>query len=237
MWIIILLNFDFTLDSLVSPIFVFPPCFRAKQLLSEAFALLDFEEKGLVCRESIMNVMAILNKDIPEVKTMSSDEKSIFYALLDRDGTDSIHLDEFLDFGTILLLKLSKQSDYATWVETKFPAVYQSQWYTRLSDAVKSNRFDIIVDIILVLNAITIFMQDYSVLVGHDTVSEIQKLDTNWERLETLFTVLYVLEVMLKVTINGWKRYTESARNLFDFFITCMTVMASFYIYCECGIL
>ena len=168
---------------------------------------------------------------------MSSDEKSIFYALLDRDGTDSIHLDEFLDFGIILLLKLSKQSDYATWVETKFPAVYQSQWYTRLSDAVKSNRFDIIVDIILVLNAITIFMQDYSVLVGHDTVSEIQKLDTNWERLETLFTVLYVLEVMLKVTINGWKRYTESARNLFDFFITCMTVMASFYIYCECGIL
>jgi two pore calcium channel protein len=104
---------------------------------------------------------------------------------------------------------------------------------------VKSNRFDTAIDVILVLNAMTILMQDYSMLVGHDTgdPENDETLDTKWEKLETLFTALYVLEVMLKVTINGWKKYKESARNLFDFFVTCMTIVASFYVYCECGVL
>jgi len=138
-----------------------------------------------------------------------------------------------------MLLNLSKESDYATLVETKLPYVYHSQWYTQLSDAVKSNRFDTAIDVILVLNAMTILMQDYSMLVGHDTgdPENDETLDTKWEKLETLFTALYVLEVMLKVTINGWKKYKESARNLFDFFVTCMTILASFYVYCECGVL
>ena len=186
-----------------------------------------------------MNVMAILNQDMPEVKTMSSEEKSIIYALLDKNGSDSICLDEFLDWSLVMLLNLSKESDYATLVETKLPYVYQSQWYTRLSEAVKSNRFDTAIDVILVLNAMTILMQDYSMLVGHDTgdPENDETLDTKWEKLETLFTALYVLEVMLKVTINGWKKYNESARNLFDFFVTCMTIVASFYVYCECGVL
>lgn len=209
---------------------------RAKELLSDAFILLDREDKGYVCRESIMNVMAVLNKDFPKVNTMSSEEKSILFALLDKDGSDSISLEEFLDFGLVLLFTLSEESDYVTLVETMLPSVYRSQWYARLSEVVKSNRFDTAVDAILVLNAVTEFMQDYSMLVGQGSVSQnIDALDTSWEKLETLFTALYVLEVILKVTINGWKKYTESARNVFDFFITCMIILASFYIYCECG--
>ncbi len=185
-----------------------------------------------------MNVMAVLDQDFPKVNTMSSEEKSIVFALLDKDGSDSISLEEFQDFGVVLLLAVSAESDYVTLVETMLPSVYRSQWYTRLCDVVKSNRFDTAVDAILVLNAMTIFMQDYPMLVGQGSVSQnINALDTNWEKLETLFTALYVLEVMLKVTINGWKKYTESARNIFDFFITCMTILASFYVYCEFGIL
>lgn len=178
--------------------------------------------------------MAVLNRDLPEIKAMSSDEQSIFFALLDKDGSDSISLEEFLDFGLVLLLNLQNESDYTTFVETRLPSVYHSRWYARLSKAVQSNRFDLVVDVILVLNAITILAQDYSMLAGYDTDnSGSTELDTNWEKLETLFTALYVCEVMLKVTVNGWKKYSESARNIFDFFITCLTILASFYVYCE----
>lgn len=211
----------------------------AKKLLTEAFTILDREEQGFICRESIMDVMAILNQDIPEIKSMSTDEKSIFFALLDKDGTDSIDLEEFLDFGLVLLLNMQKESDYTTFVETRLPSVYRSRWYARLSEAVKSKRFDTVVDVILVLNAMTILVQDYSVLVGHDTGDSKNAgtvdANSNWEKVETLFTALYVLEVVLKVTVNGWKKYSESARNLFDFFITCLTILASFYVYCECS--
>ncbi len=209
---------------------------RANKLLLAAFTLLDHEDKGFVCRESIMNVMAVLNQAFPKVITMSSEEKCILYALLDKDGSDSVSLEEFRDFGLVLLFTLSKESDYVTLVETMLPSVYRSQWYARLSEVVKSNRFDTAVDAILVLNAMTIFMQDYSMLVGQGSVSQnTDALDTNWEKLETLFTALYVLEVILKIAINGWKKYSESARNVFDFFITCVTILASFYVYCECG--
>jgi len=66
-----------------------------------------------------MDVMAILNQDIPEIKAMSSDEKSIFFALLDKDGSHSISLEEFLDFGLVLLLNLQNESDYTTFVEKR----------------------------------------------------------------------------------------------------------------------
>ena len=48
-----------------------------------------------------------------------------------------------------------------------------------------------------------------------------------------MFTTFYVLEVLAKVLVNGWKKYTESARNVFDFFITCLSVLATIYVYCE----
>ena len=57
-----------------------------------------------------MNVMVILNYDIPEIRAMSSDEASIFFALLDKDGSDSICQEEFLDLGLILLLNMQEEA-------------------------------------------------------------------------------------------------------------------------------
>lgn len=112
--------------------------------------------------------------------------------------------------------------------------MYQSRWFARVTKVVQSKRFDSTIDVILVANAITILVQDYSLLAGYDSESEnTGTLNTNWEKLETLFTTLYVWEAILKVTVNGWKKYSESPRNVFDFCITCLTILASFYVYCE----
>lgn len=34
--------------------------------------------------------------------------------------------------------------------------------------------------------------------------------------------------------VNGWKKYTESPRNMFDLTITILALLATFYVYCEC---
>jgi hypothetical protein len=57
--------------------------------------------------------------------------------------------------------------------------------------------------------------------------------DPKWESMETIFTVLYTIEAILKITVNGWKKYTESGRNLYDFTITVVAIIASAYVYCE----
>ena len=49
--------------------------------------------------------------------------------------------------------------------------------------------------------------------------------------MESMFTMLYLLEVMVKVMVNGWKRYLESPRNVFDFSITLLALVATVYVY------
>ncbi len=181
--------------------------------------------------------MLILNQDVPEIQRLSKEERGIIFAFLDRDGSSTISRDEFLDFGKILLLRLTKQSDYATFVERNLPYVHQTIWYQSLCTLVKSDGFESFLDILLVLNAVIIGIQDYPLLVGKDVTQDPHfrdgYIDTVWERLETIFTVIYVLEVGVKVLVNGWKRYSESMRNMFDFYITILALLASAYVYCK----
>ena len=184
-----------------------------------------------------MAVMLILNQDVPEIQRLSKDERGILFAFLDKDGSSTISLDEFLDFGKILLLQLTKQSDYATFVERQFPRVYESHWYQRFCNFVESRFFEYFVDLILVANAIIIAFQDYPLLAGLDVTDDPHYkdgyIDTSWERMETIFTGLYVIEAAIKIVVEGWKRYSESMRNMFDFFITVLAVVASAYVYCK----
>jgi hypothetical protein len=102
---------------------------------------------------------------------------------------------------------------------------------------VKSTGFEYALDVVLVLNAVIIAFQDYPMLSGQDVTRDPHYndgyIDTIWEFMETIFTVVYVLEAMLKIMVEGWKRYSESPRNMFDFVITLMAVLASAYVYCK----
>ena len=172
--------------------------------------------------------MTILNQDIPEVHGLSHEEKTIMFAFLDKDGDGTISQDEFLEFGSVLLLNLTKKSHYATFVETNLPDVFQSNFYQTLSKAVKSNAFERTIEIVLVLNAVIIAAQDYDILLGHE-IDRVYRM----EGAETVFTVVYVIEAMLKIMVNGWNQYIESPKNCFDFVITVLVVIASAYVYCK----
>mmetsp|Transcript_36993 Transcript_36993/g.41654 ORF Transcript_36993/g.41654 Transcript_36993/m.41654 type:complete len:840 (-) Transcript_36993:136-2655(-) len=208
----------------------------SKDLLTKAFKSLDHDNDGSISRESVMAVMLILNQDVPEIRKLSENERSIIFAFLDRDGSSDISLDEFMDFGNVLLLDFEKESDYATFVEIHFPRVNQSNWYQGLCKVVKSTGFEYAVDVILVLNAVIIAFQDYPMLSGQDDATKDThyndgNIDTVWELMEAVFTMVYVLEAILKIIVLGWKRYSQSGRNIFDFSITLMAVLASAYVY------
>eukprot|EP00804_Cyclotella_cryptica_P018435 CCRYP_004287-RA/>CCRYP_004287-RA protein AED:0.30 eAED:0.30 QI:121/1/1/1/1/1/5/1507/811 len=207
----------------------------SRELLTKAFELLDHEKKSEISRNTVMNVMVILNQDIPEISKLSHDEKSIFFAMLDKDGSSTISLDEFLLFGKVLLLDLHAQSEYATFVEMNLPRIYNSRFYQRVCNIVKSDNFEIMVDFILIMNAGIIAIQDYPMLSGQDVTEDPKYndgyIDTVWESIETLFTILYLVEAILKIMVNGWKKYSESGRNLFDFVITVVAAIASAYVY------
>jgi hypothetical protein len=49
--------------------------------------------------------------------------------------------------------------------------------------------------------------------------------------METMFTIIYTLEVIAKVNVFGWKAYTEIQRNVFDFSITVLAVVSTVIVY------
>lgn len=209
----------------------------SKKLLSQAFELLDHEGKNSVKRSSVMHVITILNQDIKEIRGMTREEQLILFAFLDKDGSNTINREEFLDFGSVLLIQLAKKSDYATYVETNLPSVFRSQSYQALCKLVKSKRFDHLIEVLLVLNAFVVAAQDYPMLAGENVSLDPHYkdgyMDTIWENLETVFTVFYVIEATLKIMVNGWKAYIEKPKNTFDFSITVLTCLATAYVYCE----
>ena len=120
---------------------------------------MDPEGTGTVSRETIMALFLILNEDFPEINTLDGDQARIVFGLLDKDGSSTITLDEFKRMGKLLLLEFTKESEYTTFVEAHLPRVYESDWYKRFKEIVKSKKFDLVVDIILVMNAVVVGIQ------------------------------------------------------------------------------
>jgi lipopolysaccharide export LptBFGC system permease protein LptF len=68
-------------------------------------------ERVTIDRTTVMELFTILNTDFPEFRRqLTTDETQILFAILDRDGTSKITLDEFMDFGNVFLLELSHDS-------------------------------------------------------------------------------------------------------------------------------
>lgn len=97
--------------------------------LTEAFQLMDTNKTGTIDRETVMTLFKILNKDFPEFRHISSRDAKLLYAVLDRDGSSVINQDEFLDFGSILLLEFFQAEEFSTFVENHFPKFYRSAKY------------------------------------------------------------------------------------------------------------
>jgi two pore calcium channel protein len=56
-------------------------------------------------------------------------------------------------------------------------------------------------------------------------------VDTGWELLETAFTIVYCIEMLVKIMTQSWKGFIESQRNRFDFLITVLAIFATAYVY------
>ena len=232
----------------------------SKENLKEAFAILDSEGKGKIDRETVMGLFCILNEDFPEFRFLDDDDTKVrpagkatekilvfllvanltfllklVFALLDRDGTNVISEEEFLAFGDVLLLDFTKASEYRTMVERNFPVLFASPSYQRFCRGVKSQFFEYSVDAILVLNAIVIGIQSYPELSGSQVVLDPRigdgSIDTYWELAESIFTVIYVFEMIAKILVLGWRKYAESTKNIFDFTITILAVISSIVVY------
>ena len=140
------------------------------ECLRDAYKLLDPHGTGTIDQETVMALFLILNEDFPEFRKLSKEETALLFAFLDKDGSSTITEDEFMDFGSVLLLEFDRESDYTTWVQRSFPKLFASQRYQEFCNIVKSEIFEYAIDFVLILNAAVIAIQTYPELSGETVV-------------------------------------------------------------------
>eukprot|EP00547_Thalassionema_nitzschioides_P003031 CAMPEP_0194206606 /NCGR_PEP_ID=MMETSP0156-20130528/5581_1 /TAXON_ID=33649 /ORGANISM="Thalassionema nitzschioides, Strain L26-B" /LENGTH=818 /DNA_ID=CAMNT_0038933165 /DNA_START=52 /DNA_END=2508 /DNA_ORIENTATION=- len=207
-----------------------------RKKLSQAFDLMEGDVAGGINREIVMALFLILNEDFPELRTIPEDEAKLLFAILDRDGSGTISKKEFLEFGNVLLLEFEKVDSFKPLLKKCAPRIYNSRSFQGFKKFIESKLFDSIIDTVLVLNAIVVFIQSYDMLLGvnegKDESYQDGTIDTTWEFLEAVFTLIYVVEMMVKLAVKGWHEYIRSKQNIFDMVITLLAVISTVYVYC-----
>lgn len=210
------------------------------QYIKQAFNLLTNNmETDAVTREQLMSIFLILNTDCYEIQSIPHNEALLLFAVLDTDGSELLEIEEFCEFGNVMLLEFIGYEKFQSSFERIFPSVLESTLYKNFRKAVLSSWFDYSIDVMVFINAVVVIAQMYPMLAGKavavtddaiDLLSD-GRIDTKWELVETFFTLLFVIEMTLKITVLGWNRYTLSMRNCFDGIVTFLSAVATFYVY------
>lgn len=62
-------------------------------------------------------------------RTIPDDDAKLLFALLDKDGSNQISEDEFMNFGNVMLVEFDRADLYTTLVEKYLPSLYLSAGY------------------------------------------------------------------------------------------------------------
>jgi len=208
---------------------------RTDEKLTRAFGVLDTNGDGVIGQDTIMQIFPLLNEDCPDIRFIKSDTAELLFAILDKDGSNQLSLEEFKAFGQVMLLQFDRAENYMSMLEWRYPKFYFSIPFQKVCTAVNSGSLDHWIDVLLVLNAIVVGIQSYPELIGKSSKEDPHisdgYIDTPWEFAETVFSVIYCIEMLLKVSVLGWRRYIDNRRNFFDATITVLTVGATLYVY------
>lgn len=99
----------------------------SQQDLKKAFELM--QHNGEIDRETVMALFMILNDDFPDIPIIPRDEAKLLFALLDKDGSNKISEEEFMNFTNVLLVEFDRADLYETFIQRRFPAIYNSAPY------------------------------------------------------------------------------------------------------------
>jgi two pore calcium channel protein len=159
-------------------------------------------------RETVIDLLTILNNDFPEFRRLSQDDTHILFAILDRDGTSNISEQEFMNFGNVLMLELCKTSHYASSIEIYFPIIFHSHCWQHFRRCIMSPYFEYIIDFILILNAIVVGIQSWPLLSDEKVVLDSKLLDgsidTIWGTYGLAFQFLLGLRIR-KLIHSGFR--------------------------------
>ena len=96
-------------------------------------------------------------------------------------------------------------------------------WFVRLSNWLENicehPRFEKLIIILILLNTLTLAMEMYEAPDALETFLSVMNL---------FFTLVFLFEMIMKLTGFGFKKYVSESFNIFDAFIVCMSMVELF---------
>lgn len=154
------------------------------------------------------------------------DVVEMVFTALDDNADKTLSREEFLDIVEVLQLKFVVESESISPIQLYLPNIYNTAWWQNVMNFVKSESF---------VYVINIFMLSNVLVVGVETTMDLQDKDTPtsvliFSALECAFSVVYIIEMVLKICTLGFDTYWRDIGNRFDFWVTWVLLMASTYV-------
>lgn len=175
--------------------------FSKRQQLSKAFEILALNQEGkrVITRNRFVLLMRFLdNQKNPALI-------NVLWIVLDTDGSDALEKGEFLKLADLLNVEVSEVVDRRTLIGHYFPYIYFSGPSQILCRIVKHKLFQVFFDVLTLVNA---------VVIGISTS------DSTWDdTAEWVFLSFFMLEILLKLYVLGFRRFFKRMWNVFDFVV------------------
>lgn len=186
-------------------------------------------------------------QDIANVQDASME---IFMTNLDKDKSGTIERAEFDQVFEVLESSVLKPTFKPPFLERNFPKLAKSGGWIKLKLAVRSPRWDYMIDAVLIFAIGLAFAESCSLgLLGtHDEQKEAAYRDKSghWIVKEdvhppnfsdvksfafwnVIVCILFIIEGMIKVAVYGFAKYWSRLMNRWDFIITCLTSGVTLY--------
>eukprot|EP00420_Gonyaulax_spinifera_P018884 CAMPEP_0197916574 /NCGR_PEP_ID=MMETSP1439-20131203/82214_1 /TAXON_ID=66791 /ORGANISM="Gonyaulax spinifera, Strain CCMP409" /LENGTH=748 /DNA_ID=CAMNT_0043538605 /DNA_START=90 /DNA_END=2336 /DNA_ORIENTATION=+ len=175
-------------------------------------------EGSEVTRDTFIEFVRELTKS-PRIRNMDVDTVGIVFHAVDQDGSGLIDKREFCDICGVIEYDFWSTKRYS-FIKDKLPVVWNSapfQWFLR---HYQSGNFNVFMNYVLLTNLGVIIWE---------SIYDLEDIKETFfmENLELCFSLVYVMEVGLNLSVHAWGYYWAGRSNQFDFAVTWLLLASS----------
>eukprot|EP00937_MAST-01D_sp_MAST-1D-sp2_P003304 g3304.t1 len=209
---------------------------RRHEALDVAFQLLDINGTGSLEFSVCQALLVELERPMVSIydwrtsKVIGMDRASNRLSILQENPTGGINKSMFSDLVSNVKLKIDQADAETNAVQDRDRDLAAESCCSlflgrgaqhALGRMVRNPLFEGMVDVMILINSVLIVIEVEQEM-KHSSGEGIQIMET----VEPIFTLIYVVELLLKLIVYGWSEYWKKLRNRFDFFVVLGLMVA-----------
>jgi Ion transport protein len=176
------------------------------QRLARAFNLMS-DDREFITHDDWDGIMQLIRPKFTD------QQRTFAFRVLDEDADGKLALEDFLRIPDILDWDITERSRTHHTFRQCFPSLFRTRGCVSLTAAFQSDWFDLVMNVIVVCNAVAVMVIFSERVNGNDDALDSAR------PVEGAFFALYLLEFLGKWLTMGTRAYFRKDSNVFDFVI------------------